>query len=56
MQPYTEESVYVNCLGEEGEERVHAAYGEEKYARLTALKRKYDPENILRNNQNIKPA
>jgi FAD/FMN-containing dehydrogenase len=55
IQPYAEESVYVNYLGEEGEERVHAAYGEEKYARLAALKRKYDPENVLRNNQNIKP-
>ena len=56
IQPYAEESVYVNYLGEEGDERVHAAYGEEKYARLAALKRKYDPENVLRGNQNIKPA
>jgi FAD/FMN-containing dehydrogenase len=56
MQPYAEDSVYVNYLGEEGEERVRAAYGEEKYARLAALKRKYDPENVLRSNQNIKPA
>jgi FAD/FMN-containing dehydrogenase len=56
LQPYAEESVYVNYLGEEGEERVREAYGEEHYARLAALKRKYDPENILRNNQNIKPA
>jgi FAD/FMN-containing dehydrogenase len=56
LQPFAEDSVYVNYLGEEGEERVHAAYGEKNYARLAALKRKYDPENILRNNQNIKPA
>jgi FAD/FMN-containing dehydrogenase len=56
LQPYAEESVYVNYLGEEGEERVRAAYGEEHYSRLATLKRKYDPDNILRNNQNIKPA
>jgi len=49
-------SVYVNFLGEEGQERVRAAYGEEKYNRLKALKRKYDPDNFFRINQNISPA
>jgi len=55
VQPYSVESVYVNYLGEEGDERVHAAYGDEHYTRLVALKRKYDPENVFRLNQNIKP-
>ena len=47
--------VYANNLGEEGEERVRAAYGG-NYTRLAALKAKYDPENLFRLNQNIKPA
>ena len=48
-------SVYVNFLMEEGEERIKQAYGAEKYARLKALKRKYDPTNFFRLNQNINP-
>jgi hypothetical protein len=49
-------SVYVNFLMEEGEERVRQAYGEEKYERLKAVKRTYDPTNFFRLNQNISPA
>jgi FAD/FMN-containing dehydrogenase len=48
-------SVYVNFLGEEGEERVRQAYGAAKYDRLKALKRTYDPDNLFRLNQNIPP-
>ncbi len=48
-------SVYVNFLMEEGEARIREAYGAEKYERLTALKRKYDPTNFFRLNQNIQP-
>jgi FAD binding domain-containing protein/berberine-like enzyme len=55
MQPHLEESVYVNNLGDEGPERVQAAYGE-NYPRLAALKRTYDPDNLFRANQNIDPS
>jgi hypothetical protein len=49
-------SVYVNFLMEEGEARVRQAYGAEKYDRLKALKRTYDPTNLFRRNQNIDPS
>ena len=54
-QTYSTESVYVNYLSDEGEERVRAAYGGEHYARLVELKRTYDPGNVFRSNQNIRP-
>ena len=47
---------YVNFLGDEGEQRIRFAYGsEEKYNRLVELKRTWDPENLFRLNQNIRP-
>jgi FAD/FMN-containing dehydrogenase len=49
-------TVYVNFLMEEGEDRIRQAYGDEKYARLKALKQKYDPSNFFRINQNIPPS
>jgi FAD/FMN-containing dehydrogenase len=54
IQPYSSHKVYVNVLGVEGEERVKEAYGQ-SYQRLAALKSKYDPNNMFRFNQNIKP-
>ena len=59
MRPYSSDGVYVNYLGQEadeGAERVKSAYGPEKYARLVALKEKYDPTNLFRLNQNIRPS
>ena len=56
MQPHLADAVYVNYLGDEGEDRVRDAYPEAKYERLVALKTKYDPTNLFRMNQNIKPA
>jgi FAD/FMN-containing dehydrogenase len=54
LEPY-HTSVYTNFLMDEGEARIRAAYGADKYDRLKALKRKYDPDNFFRLNQNIPP-
>jgi FAD/FMN-containing dehydrogenase len=47
---------YVNFLGDEGEERIRAAYPGETWNRLVAAKRRYDPTNLFRLNQNIPPG
>jgi FAD/FMN-containing dehydrogenase len=54
LAPY-HTSVYVNFLMDEGEQRIREAYGKDKYDRLKALKRRYDPGNFFRLNQNIRP-
>ncbi len=54
LQPYSSGAVYVNNLGDEDRETVRTAYGP-NYERLLALKRKWDPENVFRRNQNIDP-
>jgi len=54
--PYSMGSGYINfASSDETPERVTKTYGEEKYKKLVALKRKFDPENFFRLNQNIKP-
>jgi FAD/FMN-containing dehydrogenase len=47
---------YVNFLADEGEERIRAAYPGDTWDRLAAVKRRYDPANLFRLNQNIPPA
>ena len=58
MRPHSTGGVYVNDIGrevEEGADLIRSAYGE-SYQRLVALKNKYDPTNLFRHNQNIKPT
>jgi hypothetical protein len=55
LEPLSTGAVYVNDLENEGEDRVRAAYGD-KYPRLSLIKRKFDPDNFFRVNQNIVPA
>jgi len=52
--PFSNGGVYVNFISE-GEERVAAAYGE-NHERLARVKKRYDPENLFRVNQNVAPA
>jgi hypothetical protein len=56
MKPHTTNGVYLNFTSEDDEDRVRKTFGPEKYARLQALKDKYDPENLFRLNANIKPS
>jgi hypothetical protein len=55
MRPFFGEGVYVNNLGEEEQDRVEEAYGDH-YNRLVSLKDTYDPTNLFRLNQNVKPT
>jgi UDP-N-acetylenolpyruvoylglucosamine reductase len=55
LHPYSAGGAYVNFMMDEGDERIRATYGE-NYERLTKIKKKYDPNNLFRVNQNIKPA
>jgi len=55
LHPYSAGGAYSNFMMDEGEERIRASY-RGNYARLAEVKRQYDPENLFRVNQNIRPA
>ena len=55
LHPHNLGGAYVNFMMEEGQERIRASYGA-NYERLVTVKRKYDPTNFFRVNQNIKPG
>jgi FAD/FMN-containing dehydrogenase len=55
LHPYSAGGAYVNFMMEEGDERIRATYGR-NYDRLAKVKKRYDPTNLFRVNQNIKPA
>jgi FAD/FMN-containing dehydrogenase len=55
MTPYSDGAVYVNALGDEGDERIRAAYDDAVWTRLLEAKRQWDPDNVFSLNQNIRP-
>lgn len=56
LEPFSSGGAYVNFMDNEGATRVRDSYGEEKFARLSRLKRAFDPENVFSRNQNIPSA
>jgi len=54
LHPYSAGGAYVNFMMDEGPDRIQAAF-RENYDRLAAIKKKYDPANFFRVNQNIRP-
>jgi len=54
-KPYASGGAYINFLSHDETERVEFAYGD-AYKRLMEVKQKYDPENLFRVNQNIRPG
>ncbi|HSA79794.1 MAG TPA: BBE domain-containing protein, partial [Geminicoccaceae bacterium] len=57
VRPFSSGGTYVNFLTEDADqERVRAAYGPRLYDRLARIKAKYDPDNLFRANQNIRPV
>ncbi|MEV7342567.1 FAD-binding oxidoreductase [Streptomyces sp. NPDC093544] len=56
VQPWSTGAVYLNFIGDEGEDRVVAGLGTENTRRLAAVKAEYDPDNVFRFNHNIAPV
>ena len=54
LHPYSAGGAYVNMMMDEGEDRVRASY-RDNYERLARIKAQYDPDNLFRVNQNIRP-
>ncbi|SIR77636.1 FAD-binding oxidoreductase [Williamsia sterculiae] len=55
LEPFAAEGAYLNFIGDEGQDRIRASFGEETYQRLRAVKRQFDPHNRFHLNQNIEP-
>nr|WP_294690571.1 FAD-binding oxidoreductase [uncultured Friedmanniella sp.] len=55
IAPYTNGGTYLNFIGDEGEDRIAAAFGEQNLNRLREIKGEYDPDNVFAGNQNIRP-
>src|SRR3954468_9930174 len=56
LRPWATGGVYLNFVGDEGRRRVRAGFGAENYERLARVKADWDPDNVFRGNQNVRPA
>ena len=56
VEPWATGAIYLNFIGDEGEDRIVAGYGRENYDRLAAVKAEYDPDNVFHLNHPIRPA
>jgi FAD/FMN-containing dehydrogenase len=56
LRDYASGEIYLNFVGDEGERRVRAGYGERNHDRLARVKSDWDPGNVFRANQNVRPA
>jgi FAD/FMN-containing dehydrogenase len=56
LWPWATGGVYLNFVGDEGDTRVRAGFGSANHARLARVKARWDPENVFRGNQNVRPA
>ena len=54
LHPHSAGGAYINFMMQEGDERIKATYGK-NHDKLVEVKTKYDPQNLFRVNQNIKP-
>jgi FAD/FMN-containing dehydrogenase len=55
LHPHSAGGAYLNMIMDEGQDQVKASY-RDNYSRLVTIKNKYDPTNLFRVNQNIKPS
>jgi hypothetical protein len=56
LQPFATAGFYPNYDADANPDQLVNAFGAGKYARLASIKAKYDPDNVFRLNQNIRPA
>lgn len=56
VEPFSTGGVYVNYMDQDERDRVGAAYGSAHFRKLSEIKKRYDPENLFRRNQNIVPS
>lgn len=54
--PWATGDVYLNFVGDEGQDRVVAGFGEDNYRRMAAVKAQFDPDNVFRLGHNVTPA
>jgi FAD/FMN-containing dehydrogenase len=56
MSPWSRRGTHPNQVSSDRQERVRSFYGDATYARLVEVKKRWDPDNVFRHNQNIRPS